>query len=137
MAFRVRAYSVGFTAWMRSHAASGVGGDVLFTLNFRTADGLSFVVFNGFQGLSARLWHRHFDAVPYLSTPTNSLWVDDASSGTATPGVVSHFYPIKKLIELNNFRVCGQLWHDLKISFQVSEVHGAWSLYPSFFDAIT
>ena len=80
---------------MRSHAASGVGVDVLFTLNFRTVDGLSFVVFNGFQGLSARLWHRHFDAVPYLSAPTNSLWVDDASSGTAAPWIVSHFFPIK------------------------------------------
>jgi hypothetical protein len=96
MAFRVRAYSVGFTAWMRSHAASGVGGDVLLTLNFRTADGLSFVVFNGLQRLNARLWHRHFDAIPYLSAPTNSLCVDDASSGTAAPGVVSHFFSIQK-----------------------------------------
>jgi hypothetical protein len=95
MAFRVRAYSVGFTAWMRAHAASGVGEDVLFTLNVRAADGLNFVVFNRLQRLKVRLWHGHFDAIPYLPAPTNSLRVDDASTRSATPGVVSHFFPIK------------------------------------------
>ena len=96
MAFRVRAYSVGFTAWMRAHAASGVGAGVLLTLKVSAADGLRFAVFHGFQGLSARFWHGHFVAIPDLSAPTNSLWVDDASSRSATPGVVSHFFPIKK-----------------------------------------
>jgi hypothetical protein len=81
---------------MRAHAASGVGEGVWFTLKVSAADGLRFVVFNGFQGLSAGLWHGHFDAIPDLSAPTNSLWVDDASSRSATPGVVSHFCPIKK-----------------------------------------
>jgi hypothetical protein len=81
---------------MRAHAASGVGSGVLFTLKVSAADGLRFVVFNGFQGLSARFWHGHFDAIPDLSAPTNALRVDDASSCSATPGIVGHFFPIKK-----------------------------------------
>jgi hypothetical protein len=81
---------------MRAHAASGVGEDVLFTLNVRAADGLNFVVFNRLQRLKVRLWHGHFDAIPYLPAPTNSLRVDDASTRSATPGVVSHFFSNQK-----------------------------------------
>ncbi len=61
---------------------------------------LNFVFLNRLQGLRARFGHGHFFAIPYLSAPTNSFSIDDASSSSATPGVVIHFYPIKNLLRL-------------------------------------
>jgi hypothetical protein len=62
---------------------------------FKPNHGLGFVAFHRFQVLSMRLWHGHFAAIPHLSAPTNALCVDDASSSSATPWVVCHFFPLK------------------------------------------
>ena len=58
------------------------------------------VAINGFEGGVVEIWHRHFFAIPYLSAPTYSLRIDDASSCSATPWIVSHFFPILNLLRL-------------------------------------
>jgi len=41
------------------------------------------ITFHGF-------WHRHFFSIPCLTTPTNAIGIDDASTGSTASWVFTH-----------------------------------------------